>query len=63
MPLKIAAKIDSADAAYFQTTIEPMLDGGDVEFVGELDEQRKNELLAGARALLFPIDWPEPFER
>ncbi len=61
VPLKIAAKIDSADAAYFQTTIEPMLDGGDVEFVGELDEQRKNELLAGARALLFPIDWPEPF--
>jgi glycosyltransferase involved in cell wall biosynthesis len=58
--LKIAAKVDSADAAYFHKSIEPLLGEG-VEFVGELDEARKNELLAGARALLFPIDWPEPF--
>jgi glycosyltransferase involved in cell wall biosynthesis len=61
VPLKIAAKVDGADAAYFRREIEPMLDGDGVEFVGELDESRKNELLAGARALLFPIDWPEPF--
>jgi glycosyltransferase involved in cell wall biosynthesis len=59
--LKIAAKIDGADAAYFHQTIEPLLGGPGVEFVGELDETRKNELVAGARALLFPIDWPEPF--
>ena len=59
--LKIAAKVDNADSAYFRKRIEPLLGGDDVEFIGELDETRKNELLAGARALLFPIDWPEPF--
>jgi glycosyltransferase involved in cell wall biosynthesis len=61
VPLKIGAKVDAADAAYYHDTIEPMLDGGGVEFVGELDEGAKNALLAGARALLFPIDWSEPF--
>jgi glycosyltransferase involved in cell wall biosynthesis len=61
VPLKIAAKVDPADASYFHKTIEPLLDGPGVEFIGELDESRKNELVAGARALLFPIDWPEPF--
>ncbi len=61
MPLKIAAKVDAADVDYFRDTIEPMLATPGVEYVGECDETRKNELLAGARALLFPIDWPEPF--
>jgi glycosyltransferase involved in cell wall biosynthesis len=59
--LKIAAKVDAADVGYFHETIEPLLAGPHVEFVGEVDEERKNELLAGACAVLFPIDWPEPF--
>jgi len=61
VPLKIAAKVDKVDAAYFQRTIEPMLDGPGVEFVGEINDARKNEFLGEASALLFPIDWPEPF--
>jgi glycosyltransferase involved in cell wall biosynthesis len=61
MPLKIAAKVDSADEDYFHKEIEPMLATPGVDYLGELDEAQKNELLAGARALLFPIDWPEPF--
>lgn len=60
MPLKIAAKIDRADYAYYQT-LKPILREPFVEFVGELNEAQKGELLAGAYALLFPIDWPEPF--
>ncbi len=59
--LRMAAKVDPADAAYFEETIAPMLDGGGVDFIGELDETHRNDLVAGARALLFPIDWPEPF--
>jgi glycosyltransferase involved in cell wall biosynthesis len=59
--LRIAAKIDPVDANYFRETIEPLLDDPLVEFLGELDDRRKNELLGGAAALLFPIDWPEPF--
>ncbi len=61
LPLKIAAKIDAADTAYFRTVVEPLLPGGNVEFLGEVDDAGKNELLGGAAALLFPIDWPEPF--
>ena len=62
-PLKIAAKIYSEDQAYFQTVITPLLDRTRslVEFVGEVGGTRKNEFLGGASALLFPIDWPEPF--
>jgi glycosyltransferase involved in cell wall biosynthesis len=60
MPLKIAAKIDRADFAYYQT-LKPILREPFVEFVGEVNETQKAELLAGAFALLFPIDWPEPF--
>ena len=60
MRLKIAAKIEGDDNAYFQETIEPLL-GDDVEFIGEVDEAGKAEFLSGAAALLFPIDWPEPF--
>ncbi len=62
IPLKIAAKVDKADEKYFETEIKPLLDqGGDVEFIGEVDERGKTKFLGEARALLFPIDWPEPF--
>ncbi len=61
MPLKIAAKVDKADQEYFKAVIEPMLSEPGVEFVGEIDERRKASFLGEARALLFPIDWPEPF--
>ncbi|HKB02720.1 MAG TPA: glycosyltransferase family 4 protein, partial [Gemmataceae bacterium] len=58
--LKVAAKIDAADADYFRT-VEPFLKSPEVEFVGEIGERDKGTFLGGARALLFPIDWPEPF--
>jgi glycosyltransferase involved in cell wall biosynthesis len=61
IPLKIAAKVDRADEAYFKAEIEPLLAGGDVEFIGEINDQQKTEFLGAAQALLFPIDWPEPF--
>lgn len=61
LPLKMAAKIDPVDRAYYAETIEPLLDHPLVEFIGEVDEQGKDELLGNARALLFPIQWPEPF--
>ena len=59
--LRIAAKVDRADRRYFEQTIEPMLGRPGVTFLGELGECEKAALIAGARALLFPIDWPEPF--
>jgi glycosyltransferase involved in cell wall biosynthesis len=59
--LKIAAKVDNADKSYFEQQIKPLLDHPLVEFLGEIDETRKRPLLSHARALLFPIDWPEPF--
>jgi len=61
LPLKIAAKVDNADRAYFETQIEPLLGQAHVEFIGEIDESRKPEFLSRAKALLFPIDWSEPF--
>jgi len=61
VPLKIAAKIDCVDTAYFDAEIRPLLDGPHVEFVGEIGDSDKPEFLGNARALLFPIDWPEPF--
>ena len=61
LPLKIAAKVDKVDAEYFRKEIEPMLSSADVEFVGEINERQKARFLGDARALLFPIDWPEPF--
>jgi len=60
-PLRIAAKIPRAETAYFRKHLEPHLDGKRVELVGEVDEARKQCFLADAAALLFPIDWPEPF--
>jgi glycosyltransferase involved in cell wall biosynthesis len=61
IPLKIAAKVDRADQDYFDTVIKPMLAGGGVEMIGEINEAQKPEFLSGAHALLMPIDWPEPF--
>jgi glycosyltransferase involved in cell wall biosynthesis len=60
-PLRIAAKVDPADRDYFADEIAPLLDHPLVEFVGEIADDQKNEFLGGAKALLFPIDWPEPF--
>jgi len=60
--LKIAAKVDRADQAYWETEIRPVVaDNPDVEFIGEIGERDKADFLGGALALLFPIDWPEPF--
>ena len=61
VPLKIAAKVDRVDEVYYREQIEPLLAGSDVEFIGEINEHQKAEFLGNARALLFPIDWPEPF--
>ena len=61
IPLKIAAKVDPIDRAYFQAVIEPMLDHPLVEFLGEVDEAGKREVMGNALALLLPITWPEPF--
>ncbi len=61
MPLKIAAKVDKADEEYFAAEIRPLLDDPLVEWVGEIGDREKNEFLGSAAALLFPIDWPEPF--
>jgi glycosyltransferase involved in cell wall biosynthesis len=60
--LKIAAKIDRVDEAYWNEVIKPMIAAApNVEFVGEINEREKAEFLGNAAALLFPIDWPEPF--
>jgi glycosyltransferase involved in cell wall biosynthesis len=61
IPLKIAAKVDRVDEDYFRTTIAPLLDGEGVEFIGEINEHAKTEFLGEARAVLFPVDWPEAF--
>ena len=61
LPLKIAAKVDQADRAYFHEQIEPLLDDPLVEYIGEIGDAEKPEFLGNATALLFPIDWPEPF--
>ena len=59
--LKIAAKVDAADRTYFEDQIEPLLDHPLIEFIGEIGDEQKSAFLGGADALLFPIDWPEPF--
>lgn len=61
MPLKIAAKIDRADQEYFDCIIRPLLNHPLIEFIGEIGYPEKNDFLGNAYALLFPIDWPEPF--
>jgi glycosyltransferase involved in cell wall biosynthesis len=59
--LRIAAKIDGDDEAYYREKIAPLMKDAPVEFVGEISDQQKPEFLSGAMAVLFPIDWPEPF--
>ena len=61
LPLRIFAKVDRADEAYFRAEIAPLLGHPLVEFVGEIDDAGKQQALGDALALLFPIDWPEPF--
>ena len=54
-------RVDRVDEAYFRAEIEPLLKEPGIEFIGEIDDRRKIKFLGEARALLFPIDWPEPF--
>ncbi len=61
MRLRIAAKVDDADREYFETTIRPAVEGANVDFIGEINDREKEGFLGGAAALLFPINWPEPF--
>jgi glycosyltransferase involved in cell wall biosynthesis len=61
IPLKLAAKVDAKDRDYFETTVRPLLDNPGIEFIGEINENEKQEFLGNALALMFPIDWPEPF--
>jgi glycosyltransferase involved in cell wall biosynthesis len=61
IPLKIAAKVDRVDEEYFRSEILPLIDGSGVEFIGEINEREKTKFLGEAAALLFPVDWPEPF--
>jgi glycosyltransferase involved in cell wall biosynthesis len=62
MPLKIAAKVDRVDHAYWEEIIRPMVEAySNVDFIGEIGERDKAAFLGEAAALLFPIDWPEPF--
>jgi glycosyltransferase involved in cell wall biosynthesis len=61
MPLKIAAKIDNADRIYYAAHIKPLLEHPLIEFIGEIGDEEKSDFLGHARALLFPIRWPEPF--
>ncbi|MBR0818169.1 glycosyltransferase family 4 protein [Bradyrhizobium liaoningense] len=61
MPLRIAAKIPRAETAYFRKHLDPRIDGDQIQLVGEVDDVKKQPFLGRAAALLFPIDWPEPF--
>jgi glycosyltransferase involved in cell wall biosynthesis len=61
MPLHIAAKLPRAERGYFKNKLEPQIDGHEVRLIGEVNDAAKGEFLANASALLFPIDWPEPF--
>jgi glycosyltransferase involved in cell wall biosynthesis len=59
--LRIAAKVDKVDRTYFEHEIRPLLDAPGIDYIGEIDDRQKSEFLGNAAALLFPIDWPEPF--
>jgi glycosyltransferase involved in cell wall biosynthesis len=61
MPLRIAAKVPRGERGYFKEQLEPQIDGEQVQLTGEVNDDAKRQFLAGAAALLFPIDWPEPF--
>jgi glycosyltransferase involved in cell wall biosynthesis len=61
LPLRLAAKLPRAERRYFKERLEPLIDGKTIQLVGEVNERTKEDFLANATALLFPIDWPEPF--
>jgi glycosyltransferase involved in cell wall biosynthesis len=61
MPLRIAAKVPRSERSYFKEQLEPQIDGEQIKLIGEVNDATKQQFLAGAAALLFPIDWPEPF--
>jgi glycosyltransferase involved in cell wall biosynthesis len=61
LKLKIAAKVDRTDRVYFETMIRPLIDGDQIEMIGEIGDAEKPAFLSGAKAMLLPIDWPEPF--
>ncbi len=61
MPLRIAAKLPRGERRYFKERLEPQIDGTQIRLIGEVNDEAKQPFLAGAAALLFPIDWPEPF--
>ena len=61
IPLRIAAKVPRGEKGYFKDKLEPQIDGDRVQLTGEVNDHTKEKFLAGAAALLFPIDWPEPF--
>ncbi|WP_065755856.1 glycosyltransferase family 4 protein [Bradyrhizobium paxllaeri] len=61
MPLRIAAKVPRGERRYFKERLEPHVDGNRIQLTGEVNDETKRQFLAGATALLFPIDWPEPF--
>ena len=61
MKLRVAAKVGAEDAEYHARVVAPLLAGDAVEYIGEISDAEKPAFLSGARALLFPIDWPEPF--
>ena len=60
-PLRIAAKLPRREQRYFKQTLEPLIDGEQIQLTGEVNDRIKEEFLANATALLFPIAWPEPF--
>jgi glycosyltransferase involved in cell wall biosynthesis len=61
IPLRIAAKVDAADVVYFENIIKPLLDDPLIDFIGEIGDERKSDFLGNALALVFPVNWPEPF--
>jgi glycosyltransferase involved in cell wall biosynthesis len=60
-PLRIAAKLPRAEQRYFKQRLEPLIDGEEIQLIGEVNDRTKEQFLGDAAALLFPIDWPEPF--
>jgi glycosyltransferase involved in cell wall biosynthesis len=61
LPLKMAGKVDPVDRVYYQEQLKPLIDGEQIQYLGEVSHQEKVELLAGATVTLFPITWREPF--
>ena len=61
MQLRIAAKLPRGETRYFKERLEPQIDGTQIRLIGEVNDKAKQPFLAEAAALLFPIDWPEPF--